>query len=290
MTAIFFFALGLQTQRRVRIWQSDETLWRDSLEEEPRNYYALTYLGNHYLREALEKPEGEGSRAKLEDANELFLHALDIAPDFAQANLGLASIMIQKGRIQEAFPLLQRALKTNSEPLQRVRIYYDIGLAFMHNGQNKEAEYWFKKTIRENVGFKSAYLGLGQLYMNIAENEGDRSLGYQKAAHIYEEMLRVFPDDFRALFSLAVIKGQEGRVDEAIHLYQQALSLATPENIEKEKADAHINLGILYQTKQKYWDAIFHYESALKIAPHHPAAIQIKRVILELRAALSPRL
>ena len=287
---IFLVAFGLQTRRRVRIWRSDETLWKDALEEEPENYYALTYLGNYYLQGALGDPEGEESRVKLEEAEDLFLHALDIAPDFAQANLGLASIMIQTERIQEAFPLLQRALKTNTEPLQRVRIHYDLGLAFMHNGQEKEAEYWFKKVINEDKGFKSAYLGLGQLYMNIAENEGDKGLGYQKAACVFQEMLRIFPDDFRAYFSLAVLKGKQGRIDEAIHLYQRAISLAMPVNRQREKADAHINLGILYQTKQKYWEALFHYESALKIAPNHPMALQIKKVISELRAALSPRI
>jgi tetratricopeptide (TPR) repeat protein len=286
---IMIAALGLQTQKRVRVWQSDKTLWEDALVEEPKNYYALTYLANFYFQEALKKPEHEQGRAKLVKAKGLFQSALDINPDFAQANLGMASTLIQMGHIQGVLPFLRQALKTNTEPLQTVRIYYDLGLVFLHTGKAKEAEYWFNKAIKEDKGFRPAYLGLGQLYLKNAENGDDKERGYQQAANVYQKMILLFPNEFKAYFSLAVLRGEEGRVNESIQLYKQALSLPMSDSGPFEKANAHINLGILYQKQKEYGQALVHYETAVRIAPKHPMAHQIITVISEIRAALHIR-
>ena len=100
-------------------------------------------------------------------------------------------------------------------------------------------------------------------------------------------MIRLFPDEFRAYFSLAVLRGKEGRGTEAIQLYKQALSLPVSNSTRSERADAHINLGILYQMQNEYGLALVHYETAVKIAPNHPMATQIITVISEIKAALS---
>ncbi len=286
---IIIAILGLRTQKRVGVWQSDKALWEDALVEEPRNYFALTYLANLYFHEALKEMAQGLGRANLLKADNLFQSALDINPDFAQANLGMASTLIQMGHIQQAFPFLKQALKSNTEPLQTPRIYYDLGLAFMHTDETKEAEYWFKKAIKEDKRFKPAYLGLGQLYLKKAESGDDTNSGFQQAENIYQETIRLFPDEFKAYFSLAVLMGQEGRVNESIQLYKQALSLHMSDASPYEKANAHINLGILYQTQKEYGQALLHYETAVRIAPKHPMANQILTVISEIRAALFMR-
>ncbi|UCF85170.1 MAG: tetratricopeptide repeat protein, partial [Desulfobacteraceae bacterium] len=74
---------------------------------------------------------------------------------------------------------------------------------------------------------------------------------------------------------------------ESIQLYKQALSLPMSNTSPFEKANAHINLGILYQTKREYVQALVHYETAIRIAPKHPMAGQIITVISQIRAALS---
>ena len=58
---------------------------------------------------------------------------------------------------------------------------------------------------------------------------------------------------------------------------------------QSEKADAYINLGILYQKRKEYRLALIHYETAVRIAPNHPMATQIKTVISEIKTALSWR-
>lgn len=283
---IVIASLGLKTQKRVYVWQSDKTLWEEALGEEPRNYYALTYLANFYFQEALREPDQEQGRAKLTKAKDLFQSALDINPDFAQPNLGMASTLIQMGHIQGVIPFLTQALKTNTEPLQTARIYYDLGLVFMHTDEVKEAEYWFSKAVKEDKGFRPAYLGLGQLYMKKGEKGDDKNTGYQEAANVYQDMIRLFPDEFKAYFSLAVLRGKEGRLNEAIQLYNRALSIPMSNTTPFEKANAHINLGIIYQMLKEYGRALFHYETAVRMAPKHPTTPQIRTVISEIRAAL----
>ncbi|MGA1840429.1 MAG: tetratricopeptide repeat protein [bacterium] len=283
---IMIAALGLKTQKRVRVWQSDKTLWEDALFEEPGNYYALTYLANFYFQESLKETDQEQGRAELMKAEGLFRSALEINPDFAQANLGIAGTLIQTGQTQWALPFLKRALKTNTEPLQTVRIFYNLGLVFLHTGKLKEAEHWFNKAIKKDKGFKLAYLGLARLYLKKAEGGGDKNTSYQLAANIYQDMIRLFPNEFEAYFSLAVLRGEEGRADEAIGLYEKALSLPISDTSPFERANAHINLGILYQKQGEYRQALVQYETAVRIAQKHPMAQQIIGVISEIRAAL----
>ena len=283
---IMIGALGLKTQKRVRVWQSDKTLWEDALVEEPENYYALTYLANFYFQESLKEPDQEQGRAELMKAKGLFRSALEINPDFAQANLGMAGTLIQLGHIQEVFPFLKHALKTNTEPLQTVCIFYNLGLVFLHTDKLKDSEYWFNKAIKKDNGFKPAYLGLGQIYLKKAESRDDKHTEYELAANVYERMIRLFPDEFKAYFSLGVLRGQEGRANEAIKLYEKALSLPKSDTSPVERANAHINLGILYQGQGKYRQALVQYEAAVRTAPKHPMAKQITKVISEIRAAL----
>jgi tetratricopeptide (TPR) repeat protein len=279
---IWIAAFGFQARKRVHIWQSDKTLWEDALKEEPRNYYALAYLGNFYFKEALKERDNEQGRVKLNEAEYLFRHALDVEPLFAQAHVGLASIYIQMGKSQDALPLLKQALKSNTEPLLTVRIYYDLGLAFMQSDRLKAAEFWFKRAIKEDKTFKPAYFGLGQIYTSVAEREDPKDIGYQKAAMVYQKMIQLFPTEFKAYFSLAIIRGKEGRTEEAMKLYNMALSLPGSAYNETDKADAHISLGILYQARMEYENALIHYEAAIRMAPNHPKAGEIRKVIYQI--------
>jgi len=284
---VWLTCLGVKTHKRVEIWQSDKTLWENALDEDPRNFYALTNLANVYLREAFDEPDTIRQREAAEKAGRLFLHALEINPDYASAHLGIGSTLIHTGSAQGALRHLSRALLYNTEPLQRVRIYYNAGLAFMHTGRNDEAALWFHRAIEEDRGFKSAYFGLGHLYMSIAQNAEKKDLWFQRAAAVYQDAMRRFPEEFRAYFSLAVVREHEGRVDDALALYRQAIALPASPGTETERANAHINIGILYQRQGRYSQAMFHYREALRIAPRHPHAPEIEKTLEELRYAIS---
>ncbi|MGA1843115.1 MAG: tetratricopeptide repeat protein [bacterium] len=284
---IWLACLGVKTRTRVAIWQSDQTLWEDALEEDPKNHYALTNLANVYLHQALDEPDTTRRGEAAEKAGSLFLHALEISPEHASAHLGIASTLVHMGSSQKALPHLSRALLYNTEPLRRVRIYYTAGLAFMHIGRRDEADLWFHKAIEEDRGFKPAYFGLGHLYMSIAQNTEKRDLWLQRAAEVYQEVMRRYPEEFKAYFSLAVVRENEGRPAEALALYRQALDLPASPGEERERADAHINIGIIHQRQGRYSQAMFHYREALRIAPGHSRAQEIERTLEELRKALS---
>ncbi|MDI6774534.1 MAG: tetratricopeptide repeat protein [Verrucomicrobiota bacterium] len=78
-------------------------------------------------------------------------------------------------------------------------------------------------------------------------------------------------------YNMAVIYAREGRVEEAEREYLNAL------RIDPNDADAHFNLGILYEeAKADKNRAIQHYKKHLKLNPYGPDADKIKSWLLQL--------
>jgi tetratricopeptide (TPR) repeat protein len=70
----------------------------------------------------------------------------------------------------------------------------------------------------------------------------------------------------RSLINLGLALAREGKLDEAIFYYTEALQM------DPDNAPAHNNLGVALARKGKFDDAIFHYSEALRIRPRYPEA------------------
>jgi tetratricopeptide (TPR) repeat protein len=91
----------------------------------------------------------------------------------------------------------------------------------------------YRQAIEQDASCSGAYANLGRLL------HADGHL--DEAEAVYETGLRACDADATLLFNLAVLLEDRGRNDDAARRYREALAL------EPDFADAHCNLGLLYE-------------------------------------------
>ena len=87
-----------------------------------------------------------------------------------------------------------------------------------------------------------------------------------EAIQIFEKALRILPDDAETHRRLANALVRAGKVREAIGHYEQAL------RIKPDYAEAHNNLGVALWSSGKLEEAIGHFQQALRIRPDYAEA------------------
>jgi tetratricopeptide (TPR) repeat protein len=88
----------------------------------------------------------------------------------------------------------------------------------------------------------------------------------QEAIDQYEQALRIMPDYGEPHNNLGIALLRLGRIDEGIEHFEQALQ------INPDYAEAHYNLGVALAQTGKTDEAIAHYERALRIKPDYAEA------------------
>ena len=143
-----------------------------------------------------------------------------------------------------------------------------LGALLQSLGETTEAESMLQTGLRSVDNSPASahlrhelYYHLGLLYR--ARNEWD------KARRNYRMALEQGLDPrltVGAAFNLAALDQQEGRIDEAIHSFNQVLKLVP------DLAQAHVNLGLAHRAKGHDQRAKSHYLQALQIDPNHADA------------------
>ncbi|MGO9244614.1 MAG: tetratricopeptide repeat protein, partial [Verrucomicrobiia bacterium] len=88
----------------------------------------------------------------------------------------------------------------------------------------------------------------------------------REAIPLYEQALRIKPDYAEAHYNLGLALSQLGRVQEASEQYEQAL------RINSDYAEAHLNLGLALAQLGRVPEAVGHWEQALRIKPEYAEA------------------
>ncbi len=171
----------------------------------------------------------------------------------AQDNLGVA--LVRLGRIQEAIPHYEQALRLNPDYAE---VHDNLGLALMSLGRVPEAIGQFEQALTIKPGFAVAHGNLGMALVRLGR--------IQEAIPHYEQALRLNPDYAEAHNNLGLALMSLGRATEAIGHFQQALA------IQPDSTEAHNNLGNILLQQGRYNDAIAEYEQALRTDPDSAAA------------------
>ncbi len=79
---------------------------------------------------------------------------------------------------------------------------------------------------------------------------------------LFEHALQVTSDNFLAHNNLGVAVAEQGKIEEAIAHYREAI------RIKPNYLDAHYNLGVNLTKQGRYEEAMDHYREALRISPH----------------------
>jgi len=95
--------------------------------------------------------------------------------------------------------------------------YFDKAFNFSNKKDFKNAEIFYKKSIKEDTNFIEAYDNLGRLY---------RSNGYlDKAEKMYLKSIKLYPNGAMAHQNVAVVYGIQKRYNEAIEQYEELIRL-----------------------------------------------------------------
>jgi len=94
--------LGLLSWQRAWVYESEETLWTDTLTRNPNCWAAHNDLGNMLFR-----------KGQVDEAMAQFQRALEIDPNNSEAHNNFGVALAQKGQVDEAILQFQEAVRLN---------------------------------------------------------------------------------------------------------------------------------------------------------------------------------
>jgi len=137
------------------------------------------------------------------------------------------------------------------------RNYLSYGSVFFQRGYFDQAEASFQIALRDDPESAEALYGIGSVYLNQQKNAQAR-----KCFELALKLRATYPDTLANSWNnLGLLAGREGRLDEAVTYFQQALRLSPDHLI------ALNNLGSGYRQQKRWDDARTTYERALRLSP-----------------------
>ena len=107
------------------------------------------------------------------------------------------------------------------------------------------------------------------------------SLDYEKAQKIFERIITLSPNNYRAHYNLGITYFNLGQIENARSSFETALK------IKPDYKYCYYNLGLAYESIERYEEALKYYEQALEIDPHFSYALtaqsQIRQKLNEIK-------
>jgi tetratricopeptide (TPR) repeat protein len=186
--------IGMASWQRTWVYESQETLWTDTLAKNPNCWVGHNDLGLVLL-----------NREQVEEALKHFQKALEINPNYVEAHSNLGLALFQKGQVHEAVAQYQKALEINPNSFMGhvnlgnaffkkgqldkavaeyekaseidpnyFAVHYNLGLAFFRKGQLNEAIAQFQETLRSKPDFRPAKANLEEAQALVRQKEGHK--------------------------------------------------------------------------------------------------------------------
>jgi len=264
--------LGVLTWNQTRQYADAETLYRTTLERNPRSWLAHNNLATielgrsrasfddawQHFEAALEiDPEEPLVRnnvgttlmemGRLEEGLEQHREAVRLAPGYAEAHGNMGADLQKLGRYGEAVEAYRTALSIKPE-LGVFRT--NLGVALEKLGRNDEASAEFLEALKLDPQNTQDHNALGDALIHTGQTEG--------AIVQYREAARLDQTSVTARSNLGYALFRAGRFDEAEAALRDAL------RIQPGDAATHDNLGNVLQQTGRLDEALVEYEKALK--------------------------
>ena len=215
--------------------------------EAAADWYKKIALGPRYL-------EAQLSLANLVARTQSADKAIEILDELADLNTeqqiiviqAQASILVRAKRDQEAFDLLEKAVKNLPNTPELV---YDYALAAERLKKFDLMESELRRTIAEKPDFAAAYNALGYSF-------ADRNIKLNEAIKLIEKALELSPNDHYMLDSLGWAHFRKGNLDKAIQYLQEAYAINPDPEIAAHLGEALWHKGQHDQAKKIWNDAL----------------------------------
>jgi tetratricopeptide (TPR) repeat protein len=235
---------GALTEQRNRVYQSDLSIWEDTVAKRPESSLAQSGLGTAlFLR---------GHEREALFHYEIALHLNRNTPTL-HYNLGLA--LLKLNRRPEAEAQFVEACRLNP---RYYSAHYELGLTRLQMGQPEAAAAQFAEAVRLMPAMTEAHYEWGVALAQMGR--------WTEAVDQYQAALRLDPGLVAAECDLGVALYQLGRVPEAAACFQRALRR------DPNLPEAHFNLGLALARTGSTEQAIAQYAAAVRLKPAYAAA------------------
>ena len=252
---------AILTNRQVKFWRNDFTVFAHALEVSPNNALAHYHLGIAY------RDQGQTTNAMTE-----FQQALAADPSFPPPYPEIGALLEEQGRRQEAMALYEQGLKATpwSEQLHNV-----LATRLWAQGKQEEALTHYADAIHLDPDYADAHFNFGMALASRGQ--------FAEAAAQFAAACRLRPQDREALGCLAESLMKAGRPTQAEERFRELTQLA-PTN-----AVAHQNLGLLLVERGSLDQALAQFEQAVALNPNWPDALNALAWLLSTHPQIEMR-
>ncbi len=235
--------LSIATVRRNRVWQSDETLYRETLKQVPTAPLILSNLAKHYIREK-----------QWSQADQLLRRAEKQYPKAVLILRARILWLVAQKQFAEAIPL-QLSISEQTKKGQAVA-QNNLAYLLRQNGEMDRSRAIIDQLIESGQAYSD-------VYVNLAEAERARGRT-DSALDAYQRALSLRPDAFSIANALGSLAMKSGDLDRAEAVFREQL------RFHGKNPGLLNNLALLYKKKGNLEQALAHFASALEHQPDHP--------------------
>ena len=203
--AVLAFSVALSAHRAAT-FHDNETLWRETLRQNPRAFLAHNNLGRILAEQHGQYAEAAGH----------FREALRLRPNFFEAHSNWGLALIRLGQLREAVEQFQDALWLKPDD---AAAHMGLGRAYERLHRPNDAMDEYKSAARSDPHLVEARVNLGALLQ--------QSGRVDDAITAYRAALAIRPDDFAAHFNLGNAYLAQTNRSAAVEHYRSALALAS---------------------------------------------------------------
>ncbi len=259
--AVVALVLVVVTFHRNEVYASAVDMWKDVVEQRPRNGRAYNNLGNALAA---------ANRAA--EAVPYFEQAIRLVEPSATVHYSYGVALAAAGRPREAIAQYQEALRLFPE---HAKAHSNLGMLIAGQRRFDDAIVHFEAALRIDPDYAEARYNLA-----LAMNAVGR---VQEAIDQYRQALRAQPDNAAWHNNLAAALAQLRQYDEAVKEFGIALRL------DPTYFNARFNLGCLFEGQGEMGQAANQYLEALKLRPDQADARRRLNVVLKkMKAASQP--
>ena len=213
--------------------------------------YHFTEAGRELTRDAsifFGLAEIYRSTGQQDKALEEYHRSLSVDPGFEKANIGIATISLERNDLDKAIEQLKKAEAASP---QNRDIHLMLAGIYEKKGDVKLADYHYLLGGKGKAPPSVAQQSSGQGVTSGADNE----IASLKIA------IKERPDDLASYEKLGHIYRAAGKDAEAIEAYREAA------HRNSTSSDVYLNLGILYEKRSQTDEAVVAYKQAIKAKP-----------------------
>lgn len=243
LAGLWAVALGAATVARNHDYRTELALWTDTVAKAPGNARARHNLGLNLAQ------AGDREGALREQAE-----AIRLNPQYVDAHLARAALLLEAGRLAEAREHIAAAIRHG--PVG-ANAHNNLGHVLMLSGDHALAAEVFEDAVRLDPKNHEAHNNLG--YCLAAQGRLEEAIAH------FRRSVELQPEA-TAYLNLGDALLKAGRADEGLASLEAALQL------RPDLAEAHLSLANALAARRRYAEAKPHYEAVLQAAPDNMPA------------------